>query len=101
MAVAIAPDVMFRAVGDESVLLNLTTERYLGLDPIGTRMWNLLTEAPSIQSAFDSLLAEYETGPEQLRQDLEEFLGTLRGNGLIEIRASKNADSSAAGFASI
>jgi hypothetical protein len=31
-----SPDVMFRTVGDEAVLMNLKTELYLGLDPVGT-----------------------------------------------------------------
>ena len=39
MRIAVAPDVMFRIVGDESVILHLKSETYLGLDPVGTRMW--------------------------------------------------------------
>ena len=35
----VAPDVLFRLVGDEGVLLNLNTTLYLGLNPVGTRMW--------------------------------------------------------------
>jgi hypothetical protein len=96
MRVVTAPDVMFRAVGDESVLLNLTSELYLGLDPVGTRMWNVLMSASSIQSAFDTLLAEYDIQPQQLRQDLQEFLGKLQENGLIEIRAPESASGAAA-----
>ena len=38
-----APDVMIRIIGDEAVILNLKSELYLGLDPIGTRFW---TAAP-------------------------------------------------------
>jgi hypothetical protein len=103
MRVVTAPDVMFRAVGDESVLLNLATELYLGLDPVGTRIWTVLVAAPSIQTAFETLLAEYDTQPEQLRQDLQEFLAKLQENGLIEIRAAETAASpaqNAAGAAS-
>ena len=39
--VTISPDVMFRTVGDEAVLMNLKTELYLGLDP-GLRKRNAL-----------------------------------------------------------
>ena len=38
-----APDVIFQTVGDEAVLLNLKTSLYLGLNPVGTRMWMTLT----------------------------------------------------------
>jgi hypothetical protein len=54
----VAPDVLFRLVGDEGVLLNLNTTLYLGLNPVGTRMWNALTSSSSIQAAYDTLLAE-------------------------------------------
>jgi hypothetical protein len=86
LRVAVAPDVMFRAVGEESVLLDLKSEVYLGLDAVGTRMWTVLTESPSIQSAFDVLRTEYDVAPEDLRRDLQEFLGKLQENELIEIR---------------
>ena len=82
--VRVAPDVLFRLVGGEGVLLNLNTERYLGLNPVGTRMWNVLSSASSIQAAYDELLREYEVDPAQLRADLEEFIDQLLGQKLIE-----------------
>lgn len=85
MRVGVAPDVMIRIVGDESVLLHLKSEVYLGLDPVGTRMWVALTESQSIQDAYDVLRAEYDVGDEDLRKDLQEFLGKLQENDLIEI----------------
>jgi hypothetical protein len=91
MRVVIAPEVVFRSVGDESVLLDLTNELYLGLDPVGTRMWIVLMDVPNIQVAFDTLLAEYDAQPEQLRQDLHEFLEKLKENSLIEICAPELA----------
>jgi hypothetical protein len=81
----IAPDVLFRLVGDEGVLLNLRTELYLGLDPVGARMWTVLNDTPSIQAAYDSLLQEYDVEPERLHGDLDELLGRLLEHGLIEM----------------
>jgi hypothetical protein len=83
--VRVAPDVLFRLVGDEGVLLNLNTEMYLGLNLVGTRMWNVLGSASSIQAAFDELLQEYDVEPTQLRADLEEFVDHLLAQKLIEI----------------
>jgi len=81
-----APDVMFRMVGDEIVMLNLKTELYLGSDAVGSRMWTALTESDSIQSAYDSLLSECEVEATELRRDLEEFVGKLLEQRLIEIK---------------
>ena len=58
--VTIVPDVLFRVVGEETVLLNLNTELYLGFDTVGTQMWNALTQAGSIQDAYEALLKVYE-----------------------------------------
>jgi hypothetical protein len=89
MRVSAAPDVMFRTVGDESVLLHLRSETYLGLDPVGTRMWSLLTASESIQTAYETLLAEYEVDDQQLRRDLEVFLGKLINNDLVQVSANE------------
>jgi hypothetical protein len=88
--VAPAPDVMCRTVGDESVLLHLKSETYLGLDPVGTRMWMLLTGSESIQSAYDALLREYEVDGQQLRRDLEDFLGQLLEHGLVRLQPGES-----------
>jgi hypothetical protein len=82
--VTIVPDVVFRLVGDEGVLLNLNTGQYLGLNASGTRMWSILTTASSVQTAYDALLQEYDVEPPQLRADLAEFIGQLRDKRLIE-----------------
>jgi hypothetical protein len=82
--VTVAADVLFRVVGDEGVLVNLNTQQYLGLNAVGTRMWNVLGHASSIQSAYDELLQEYDVDPSQLRADLEEFIDQLLSQELIE-----------------
>ncbi len=48
-------------------------------------MWTLLTSSDSIQAAYETLLAEYEVGDEQLRRHLEELVGKLVENGLVEL----------------
>ena len=78
------PDTMVQELAGESVLLNLASENYFGLDEVGTRMWQVLTTAPSIQAAYEVLLAEYDTEAERLRQDLGDLLEKLVSNGLVE-----------------
>ncbi|MEY2539289.1 MAG: hypothetical protein QOG67_3029 [Verrucomicrobiota bacterium] len=83
-----APDVMIRQVGDESVILDLNTERYLGLDDVGTRMWNALVASDSVEQAYQQLLGIYGVEPALLRKDLEEFVAKLVGHGLLNLHAS-------------
>lgn len=83
--VTTSPDVMLRIIGDEAVILNLKSELYLGLDPIGTRIWIVLQGSPSIQAAHASLLDEFEVEPERLRQDMDRLLDQMLAQGLIEL----------------
>ena len=78
-------DVLFRDLGGESVLLNLDNENYYGLDEVGTRMWDVLTTSTSIQTAYDTLLAEYDVAPEVLQQDITRLVEDLVAQGLLEL----------------
>src|ERR1700745_4078361 len=77
--------VLVRILDRESVLLNLETEQYFGLDETGTRMWRLVTTAPNIGAAYEELLAEYDVQPDELRENLTELLGHLVEHGLLEV----------------
>ena len=83
--VVVPETVLFRELDGESVLLNLKTESYLGLDRVGTRMWAVFTTQPSIQAANDVLLAEYDVAPDVLRKDVEALLAQMVEHGLIEL----------------
>ncbi|HXL21998.1 MAG TPA: PqqD family protein [Candidatus Dormibacteraeota bacterium] len=78
--------VLIRFLEEESVLLNLDTERYFGLDGTGTRMWQAVTAAPNISVAYGELLQEFDVEPELLRTNLTDLLGRLLDNGLLEVR---------------
>jgi hypothetical protein len=78
-------DVLISNVEGESVLLNLNSERYFGLDEVGTRMLSVLTTSNSIQTAYEALLEEYEVENEKLRNDLAELIDRLVDQGLLEV----------------
>jgi hypothetical protein len=77
--------VLVRILEQESVLLNLETEQYFGLDETGTRMWQLVTTSPSIDAAYQELLAEFDVEPELLRENFVELLSRLVDSGLLEV----------------
>lgn len=84
---AVVPsNVLIRFLDQESVLLNVETERYFGLDAVGTRMWQLATSAPNLDVALDKLLEEYDAPAERLRADLSGLLENLVENGLIAMK---------------
>ena len=83
---AAAPDhVLVRFVDREAVLLNIETEEYFGLDETGARMWQVVTAAPNIDTAYRELLAEFDVEPELLRSNLMELLSRLVDSGLLRV----------------
>jgi len=83
--VSVPPDILISEVGGESVLLNLKSERYFGLDDIGTQMWKTLIASDSIQAAYETLLAEYDVEASRLREDLDDLIQKLMEQGLVEV----------------
>ena len=86
--VVVPSHVLVRFLDKESVLLNIETERYFGLDETGTRMWQLVTAAPSVEVAYQQLLDEYDVAPEPLRDHLTDLLARLVENGLLQVASS-------------
>lgn len=80
--------VLVRFLNKESVLLNVQTEKYFGLDETGTRMWQLVTAAPSIAAAYNQLLEEYDVDEQLLRANLSDLLERLVENGLLCLRSA-------------
>jgi len=86
MKAQVPADVLVQELQGESVLLNVQSGRYFGLDEVGTRMWAALTAAESLQAARDALLAEYDVDAERLEQDLRGLVERLVEHGLVEVR---------------
>jgi len=84
--VVVPQHVLVRFMDRESVLLNLETERYFGLDETGTRMWQVATSAPNLEAALLQLQDEYDARPEILQSNLTELLGRLVENGLLSLQ---------------
>lgn len=85
-SISIPADVLIREVRGESVILNLNSEAYIGLDEIGTRMFQVLKESETIQDAYELLLKEYDVAPDVLRRDLGRFIEKLVAHGIVELR---------------
>lgn len=83
--VSIPSDILFHELAGEAVLLNLDTGKYFGLDEIGTRLWSLLAEYGNMESAYYSLLKEYEVEAARLEGDLLNLVAELEANGLVKV----------------
>jgi len=68
----------------ELLLLNSTTGVSVSLDPMGTRMWQLIQEHHALDKVLDALLHEYDVTEAQCEQDLLSFMARMLEQGFIE-----------------
>ena len=79
----LSEDVVAREVGGETMLLDLASGKYFGLNAVGGRFWQLLESGLDSDQARDALLSEFEVDAGQLDRDLTALIGDLRESGLV------------------
>ena len=84
-SIKVLPDILSQEVSGETVLLDLNSENYFGLNDVGTRIWQLIQEDGDLQKVYDTMLDEYDVDKKQLEKDMEELVAKLVDAGLIEI----------------
>lgn len=80
--VSISDDAVFRELEGESVVLNLQTGTYYGLDEVGTRAWRAIEPKGALRQALDGVLQDFETAPATAEADLLELASALVDKGL-------------------
>jgi hypothetical protein len=88
-SIVVSEDVLFRALDDEAVLLDLKTGVYFGLNPLGARIWQLIVEKHSLARVLEVVLHEYDVEPSVVETDLLDLGLRLCASGLGEIRAEQ------------
>ena len=81
--IEISSEVLTQEVGGETVILDLKSESYFGLDEVGTRIWQLLQEQEDIQTITATMLNEYDVEEEQLEKDIQNLLTQLNKAGIV------------------
>jgi hypothetical protein len=80
------PDhVVYRTFVRETVVLNLATGRYHGINPTGGRILDLLADDATLGSAAQVLAEEYQRPLAEIERDVCTFCEELRERGLIEV----------------
>lgn len=82
--ITIQSSVMARVVGNETVLLELASGTYFGLDSVGTRAWQLMSEGKTLKEIRDKLLDQYDVQGDELEHDLLRLAQELEAQGLVQ-----------------
>ena len=78
-------DVLFQELQGEAVLLNLKSGVYFGLDPVGTRIWQLFAEHEVLAEIARTIVAEYDVAEDRCSADLLVLVADLERQGLVAV----------------
>ncbi len=82
-AFEIPPQVLYREVDGQMVLLNLETEQYFGLNEVGAHIVTRLTQRP-FDEALAALTDDFEVDPSVLHRDVDDLVRELLQAGLLK-----------------
>jgi hypothetical protein len=76
-------DVTWRELGDEVVVLDLRTNRYLSVNASGVALWRELEKGATEQELVDRLMEAFELDAAQATSDVRAFLQLLQTKDLL------------------
>jgi hypothetical protein len=72
------PNLIWRVVDGEAILLDTTTGYHFSLDPIGTEVWQSLQAGDSVDDIVARIARTYGTDESTVRSDVTEFMNELQ-----------------------
>ncbi len=81
--VARSSDLISSSVSGQTALMSVASGSYYGLDPVGSRIWELIAEPCRVRSVCAQLLAEFVVDQAQCETQVLAFLQRLANDGLL------------------
>ncbi len=78
-------DIVASDIDDEKVMMSIEKGEYFGLDPIGSRVWELIENPVRVSALIDELLLKYDVDRETCEDDVLAFLRELHEAGIVRI----------------
>ena len=72
-------------LGQELVLMDTKTGDYLGINAVGTHIWNLLAGSKSVQELVTDLISRFEVTEAQCKTEVEQFLSDLEKRKMVSL----------------
>lgn len=71
------PDMVFSHIDDEVVMMSIETSEYYGLNPVASRIWELLEKPHTFNGLVNALMHEFDVDETTCRNDVMTFLAQL------------------------
>jgi hypothetical protein len=93
--VKISEEVLVRHLQGETVLLDLRSQHYFGLDEVGTRIWQLLAERGGTGAVVEAMVEEFDVERPEVERDVVDFLAQLEAAELVSVVRRAEAEDGA------
>jgi Coenzyme PQQ synthesis protein D (PqqD) len=78
-----SPDVVFRRVGDDGFLVDLTTNRMYQTNETLTRFWELMSAGTDRAEIARIMLEEFDVSEQRLQVEIEQILARFKTEALL------------------
>ncbi|MGL6267876.1 MAG: PqqD family protein [Chitinophagaceae bacterium] len=72
-------------IGDEIIILNMETGDYLGLNSVGSAIWEHLKSSHSVAEIIDLLVTEFDVDKETCLKQTLQYLEQINAHGLLQV----------------
>lgn len=77
-------EVIFSEMDGELVMMDLEKNSYFGLNAVGKEIWELLTEAKTINGLCATLMQKYDVELERCKQDVTAMVNKMVEVGIVQ-----------------
>ena len=81
------PEPVFSEVGDELAILDLRSEQYHSVGPVGACVWEALSEPRTIEELVQLVTDEFDVAESDAGADIAVFVEQLVQAGLAEVQS--------------
>lgn len=73
------------ALGEEIVMMNTDNGDYIGVNNVGSDIWNMLTEPMRIDQLVEKVMEEYEVSAEDAKTEIDAFVQRMLKQEMITV----------------
>ena len=70
-------------VGDEIMMMSPEHGKYIGVNEVGARIWELIETPSDVTKVCEELQREFEVSPEICKAEVDSFLAEMEKHGAI------------------
>jgi hypothetical protein len=72
-------------VGDEIMMMSPEHGKYIGVNEVGARIWDLIEAPRDVAAVCEELQREFEVSPEVCKAEVDSFLAEMEKHGAIVV----------------